>query len=174
MTLEIGFGNGDSLLEQALRHPDVDFIGIEVHRPGVGHLLNRIHQENINNLKVINHDAVEVLENLIPENSVSCVQLFFPDPWHKKRHYKRRILQNSLVTAVHKLLLPGGRFHMATDWEHYAEHMLNEMDNATGFKNSSGKGNYSPTKAERPLTKFEHRGLKLGHNVRDLVYLKTD
>lgn len=174
VTLEIGFGDGDSLLEQARNQHDRNFIGIEVHRPGVGHLLNCLHHENINNLRVLRHDAVEVLENQIPENSLDCVQLFFPDPWHKKRHHKRRILQNKFVEAIRKHLVPGGQFHMATDWEDYAEHMLSEMDNAKGFRNNAGRGCYSSHRLSRPQTKFERRGLKLGHNVWDLVYTKTD
>jgi tRNA (guanine-N7-)-methyltransferase len=172
VTLEIGFGNGDSLLEQACSRPDQDFIGIEVHSPGVGHLLHRIHQENIKNLRVIRHDAIEVLEKQIPETSLHCVQLLFPDPWHKKRHHKRRILQNSFIKSINKHLVVGGQFHMATDWENYAQHMLNEMDNAKGFKNNSGKGKYSNTKGARQQTKFERRGLKLGHGVWDLIYTK--
>jgi tRNA (guanine-N7-)-methyltransferase len=172
VTLEIGFGDGDSLLEQACNYPDQDFIGIEVHSPGVGHLLNRIHQENINNLRVIRHDAIEVFEKLVPENSLDRVQLFFPDPWHKKRHHKRRILNDSFINTIYRHLVVGGQFHMATDWENYAEHMLNEMDNAKGFKNNAGRGNYSNNKGARQQTKFERRGLKLGHGVWDLIYTK--
>jgi tRNA (guanine-N7-)-methyltransferase len=172
VTLEIGFGDGDSLLEQACNYPDQNFIGIEVHSPGVGHLLNRIHQENINNLRVIRHDAIEVFEKLVPENSLDRVQLFFPDPWHKKRHHKRRILNDSFINTIYRHLVVGGQFHMATDWENYAEHMLNEMDNAKGFKNNAGRGNYSNNKGARQQTKFERRGLKLGHGVWDLIYTK--
>jgi len=172
VTLEIGFGDGDSLLEQARNYPDQNFIGIEVHGPGVGHLLNRIHQENISNLRVIRHDAVEVLNKQIPENSLNCVQLFFPDPWHKKRHHKRRILKTDFIATINERLVTGGHFHMATDWEDYAEHMLSEMDNAKGFKNNAGKGNYSSSKGHRQQTKFERRGLKLGHGVWDLIYTK--
>lgn len=173
VTLEIGFGDGDSLLEQACSYPDRDFIGIEVHSPGIGHLLNRIHQEDINNLRVLRHDAVEVLEKQIPEESLDCIQLFFPDPWHKRKHHKRRILQNSFIKTINKHLIIGGQFHMATDWENYAEHMLNEMECAKGFKNNAGNGNYSKNKGARQQTKFERRGLKLGHGVWDLIYIKT-
>jgi tRNA (guanine-N7-)-methyltransferase len=172
VTLEIGFGNGDSLLEQALTYSDRDFLGVEVHGPGVGHLLNRIHQEDISNLRVIRHDAVDVLNHQIPDNSLNCVQLYFPDPWHKKKHHKRRILQSSFISTIHKKLETGGMFHMATDWQHYAEHMLKEMENAKGFSNDAGKGNYSADKKTRPQTKFERRGLNLGHEVWDLVYKK--
>lgn len=172
VTLEIGFGNGDSLLEQACAYPERNYLGIEVHGPGVGHLLNRIHQENISNLRVIRHDAVEVLKHQVPDNSLDCVQLFFPDPWHKKKHQKRRILQNAFIETVHNKLNTGGMFHMATDWQHYAEHMLREMENAKGFSNDAGRGNYSTDKKTRPQTKFERRGLNLGHDVWDLVYTK--
>lgn len=173
VTLEIGFGNGDSLLEQAVSNPDRDFIGIEVHRPGVGHLLNRINQENVSNLRVIRHDAVEVLNYQLPENSLDRVQLFFPDPWHKKRHHKRRILQNTFVENIRKHLHAGGFFHMATDWEGYAEHMLKVMENSEGFINTAGKKHFVSANGLRPQTKFEQRGQKLGHGVWDLVYKKT-
>lgn len=143
LTLEIGFGDGDSLLEQALTFPDRDFLGIEVHRPGVGHLLNRIHQENIGNLRVIRHDAIEVLNDMIPENSLDCVQLFFPDPWHKHRHHKRRILQHSFVENIRNHLHNDGLFHMATDWKNYAEHMLKVMENSPGYSNVAGKERFS-------------------------------
>lgn len=172
ITLEIGFGDGDSLLEQAINYPERDFIGIEVHRPGVGHLLNRIHQENISNLLVMRHDAVDVLNHQIPESSLDCVQLFFPDPWHKRKHQKRRILQNLFIVTIRKKLKTGGKFHMATDWQHYAEHMLKEMESAEGFSNAAGKGNFAAHKKTRPQTKFERRGLKLGHEVWDLVFTK--
>ncbi len=172
LTLEIGFGDGNSLLEQARLFPEHNFLGIEVHRPGVGHLLNCIHKEKISNLRVIRHDAVEVLEQKIPNNCLDCIQLFFPDPWHKKKHHKRRILQNSFIETVHNKLKTGGTFHMATDWQHYAEHMLKEMENAEGFSNNAGEGCFSTDKKTRPQTKFERRGLKLGHDVWDLIYTK--
>lgn len=173
ITLEIGFGNGDSLLRQALDFPDRDFIGIEVHRPGVGHLLNGIHQQNITNLRVINHDAVEVISHQVPLSSLDRVQLFFPDPWHKKRHHKRRILQNSFVELIRTRLADGGHFHMATDWQDYAQHMLELMEKQPGYVNIAGEEKYASADALRPQTKFEKRGLKLGHGVWDLVYKKT-
>lgn len=172
VTLEIGFGNGDSLLQQAVSMPEKNFLGIEVHRPGVGHLLHLINEAGISNLRVINHDAVEVLQQQIPDCSLDCVQLFFPDPWHKKRHHKRRIVKNAFIQLVWQKLSPGGRFHLATDWQDYAEHMLTEMEQAEGFTNTARTSNYAqPT--ERPPTKFEHRGRRLGHDVWDLVFCKN-
>jgi tRNA (guanine-N7-)-methyltransferase len=170
-TLEVGFGNGDSLFQQVLSNPNNDYIGIEVHRPGVGHLLHLAGDAGITNLRVINHDAVEVLQQQIPDHSLECVQLFFPDPWHKKRHHKRRIVKAEFIRLVCQKLKPGGLFHLATDWQDYAEHMLAEMEQADGFSNTAGKGNYAENTG-RPPTKFEHRGRRLGHGVWDLVFLK--
>jgi len=170
--VEIGFGDGESLLQQAKNQPQYNFIGIEVHGPGVGHLIHNAHGDNINNIKVIRHDAVEVLKHQIADNSLKQVQLFFPDPWHKKRHHKRRIIKPEFIQLIHQKLKPGGLFHMATDWQHYAEQMLLEMDTTEGFDNTSGKGYYSENKADRCETKFERRGLKLGHGVWDLIYRK--
>jgi tRNA (guanine-N7-)-methyltransferase len=169
--LEIGFGNGDSLLQQAKDHPHHNYLGIEVHRPGVGHLLHLVEDAGIRNLRVINHDAVEVLQQQIPDNSLDCIQLFFPDPWHKKRHQKRRIVNAAFIELVHQKLKPGGTFHLATDWEDYAQYMLAEMEQAQGFVNAAGKGNYAKN-TNRPATKFEHRGRRLGHGVWDLIYKK--
>lgn len=171
--IEIGFGNGDSLLEQVVKRQDTNFIGIEVHGPGVGHLIHNAHSEGVKNIKVIRHDAVEVLNNQIANESVSQFQLFFPDPWHKKKHHKRRIINPDFVQLIRKKLKPGGIFHMATDWQHYAVHMLEQMDNAEGFVNTSGRGQYSINKGDRCETKFERRGLKLGHGVWDLLYKKS-
>jgi len=169
--LEIGFGNGDSLLQQAKDHPHHNYLGIEVHRPGIGHLLHLVEDAGIRNLRVINHDAVEVLQQQIPDNSLDCIQLFFPDPWHKKRHQKRRIVNAAFIELVHQKLKPGGTFHLATDWEDYAQYMLTEMEQAQGFVNAAGKGNYAKN-TNRPATKFEHRGRRLGHGVWDLIYKK--
>lgn len=171
--IEIGFGNGDSLLEQVVRQQDNNFIGIEVHGPGVGHLIHNAHSGGVKNIKIIRHDAVEVLNNQIADESVSQLQLFFPDPWHKKKHHKRRIINPDFVQLVRKKLKTGGIFHMATDWQHYAVHMLEQMDNADGFVNTSGRGQYSMNKGDRCETKFERRGLKLGHGVWDLLYKKS-
>lgn len=172
LSLEIGFGDGDSLLQQAEQHPERDFLGIEVHRPGIGRLLSRCHEAGLSNLRVFNHDAVEVLQQQIADHSLDCVQLFFPDPWHKKRHHKRRILQPGFASLVQRKLRPGGVFHMATDWQAYAEHMLAVMEVCPGFANLAGAGEYTQSQGLRPLTKFEQRGLRLGHGVYDLRYVK--
>ena len=174
ITLEIGFGNGESLLEQAINNPERNFLGIEVHTPGVGHLIHGAQQAGISNLRVIRHDAVEVLNHQIPENSLDKVQLFFPDPWHKKRHHKRRILKSDFVETIRKHLRIGGHFHMATDWENYAEHMLETMDQHQGFFNTAGEAHFVSAQDLRPETKFERRGLKLGHGVWDMLYQRKD
>jgi tRNA (guanine-N7-)-methyltransferase len=171
--IEIGFGNGDSLLQQVIEQPEYNFIGIEVHAPGVGHLLHHARQYAIRHLKIIRHDAVEVLKQQIPDNSVRQVQLFFPDPWHKKRHHKRRIVNPAFISLIHRKLKTGGHFHMATDWRDYAEQMLAQMENAEGFMNTAGKGNFSGSKGDRRETRFERRGMKLGHGIRDLIFEKT-
>ena len=170
--LEIGFGNGESLLQQAINQPQYNFIGIEVHGPGVGHLIHEAHTRDVHNIKVIRHDAVEVLEKQLADASIKQLQLFFPDPWHKKRHHKRRIIKPAFIELVNQKLKPGGCFHMATDWQHYAQQMLEEMDNTEYFRNISGEGNYSGSKGARCETKFERRGKRLGHGVWDLIYAK--
>jgi tRNA (guanine-N7-)-methyltransferase len=169
-TLEIGFGNGDSLAQMAAAAPEEDFLGIEVHRPGIGHLLQEIEARGLRNVRVMGRDAVEVLERQIPAASLDRVLLFFPDPWHKKKHHKRRILQARFIDLLARALRPGGRFHMATDWQEYAEHMLAEMEQATAFRNLAGPGQYAEKPGYRPTTKFERRGQRLGHGVWDLVY----
>ncbi|MBL4712784.1 MAG: tRNA (guanosine(46)-N7)-methyltransferase TrmB [Gammaproteobacteria bacterium] len=170
--VEIGFGNGDSLLQQAKNQPEFNFIGIEVHGPGVGHLLHYAHNDAVHNIKIIRHDAVDVFTHQLTDNSLQRIQLFFPDPWQKKRHHKRRIIKPDFIELIHRRLKPGGCFHMATDWQHYARQMLTQMDAAAGFENTAGIGKYSQTKAARCKTKFERRGLKLGHGVWDLIYRK--
>ena len=170
--LEIGFGNGDSLLQQATNQPENNFIGIEVHGPGVGHLIHHAHAQKIDNIKVIQHDAIDVLNHQIADSSIRQVQLFFPDPWHKTRHQKRRIISPDFISLIFQKLKPNGIFHMATDWQHYAKQMLLQMDAAEGFTNTAGQGNYSSNCGDRCETKFERRGLKLGHGVWDLIYKK--
>jgi len=168
--LEIGFGNGASLAEMAANEPGSDFIGIEVHRPGVGHLLRKLEERGLGNVRVLCHDAVEILEQKIADGCLHRVLLFFPDPWPKKKHHKRRLVQPEFVALVARKLKTGGHFHMATDWPPYAEHMLEVMESSQDFINCRGKGQYSDRPAYRPVTKFEKRGQRLGHAVWDLVY----
>ena len=169
--VEIGFGNGESLAEMAHRHPERNYIGIEVHSPGVGHLLLKLAENGSDNVRVIRHDAVEVLAQMLPTSSLQGVYLLFPDPWHKKRHHKRRILQPALVERLAQLIRPGGFLHAATDWQDYAEQMMVVLSAAdTAFTNRAGPGRFMPRPEERPLTKFERRGQRLGHGVWDLVF----
>jgi tRNA (guanine-N7-)-methyltransferase len=170
LVLEIGFGMGDSLLQMARQMPEKNYIGIEVHRPGVGRLLNNARTEGLTNIRVYAEDAVEVLAQCIPDGSLDCLQLFFPDPWHKKKHNKRRILQPAFAQTVRSKLKIGGQFHMATDWENYAEQMMEVMSVAEGYRNSAGAGEFSPQPDFRPVTKFQNRGEKLGHGVWDLIF----
>lgn len=170
VVLEIGFGMGASLVTMAGNNPQQNFLGIEVHSPGVGACLADAHEAELSNLRVMCHDAVEVLENMIPDGSLEMVQLFFPDPWHKARHNKRRIVQTPFVELVLRKLKVGGVFHMATDWQHYAEHMLEVMNGVADYRNQSETGDYVPRPASRPLTKFELRGQRLGHGVWDLMF----
>lgn len=174
LVVEVGFGMGDSLLEMAVAHPDTDFIGIEVHPPGVGRLINNAAKADISNLRVYMADAIDVLEDCIPSHSLTRFQLFFPDPWHKKKHNKRRIVQQSFMQLLHKKLLAGGVCHFATDWEAYADHMMDVMSLAEGFNNCADEYCYSLKPDYRPLTKFENRGQRLGHGVWDLLFEKTD
>jgi len=173
VVLEIGFGMGDSLVEMAKDQPEKNYIGIEVHRPGVGRLLSNADKEGLSNIRVFCDDAVEVLAQCIPDASLDCIQLFFPDPWHKKRHHKRRIVQPEFAQTLRRKLKIGGVFHMATDWENYAEHMMEVMSVAEGYRNAAGDGEYSPQPPWRPVTKFQKRGERLGHGVWDLMFEKT-
>jgi tRNA (guanine-N7-)-methyltransferase len=172
--LEIGFGMGDALLEMARRHPEQDYLGVEVYRPGIGRLLRALAEEDIRNVRILCADAVQVLTHMIPDAALDAVFLFFPDPWPKKRHHKRRIVQPEFVELVARRLRPGGMFHLATDWEEYAQHMLTVLEQSPSFTNSAGAGNYAPRPDERALTKFERRGERLGHGVWDLVYIRTE
>ncbi|MCH8531263.1 MAG: tRNA (guanosine(46)-N7)-methyltransferase TrmB [Saccharospirillum sp.] len=175
VVFEIGFGNGDSLFSMAQNAPDKDFIGVEVHTPGVGRLLHSAQEAGLTNLRVYREDAVEVLKHCIPDNSLSTVQLFFPDPWHKKKHHKRRIVQLEFADLLRRKLVVGGTFHMATDWQNYAEHMMAVMESAPGFENQSGpKAYHDGRPSHRPETKYEKRGQRLGHGVWDLIFEKTD
>lgn len=167
--LEIGFGMGDALLEMARAHPENDYLGIEVYLPGVGRLLQRLRDMEITNVRIDRRDAIEVLDYL-PAQSLARVYLFFPDPWSKKRHHKRRLVQAPFVKKLGHVLEYGGLFHVATDWGDYARHMISVMEAAEGFDNQAGSGKFYPRPAERPVTKFEKRGLRRGHEVRDLLY----
>lgn len=174
LVVEIGFGMGDSLLEMVSAEPDKDFIGIEVHTPGVGRLINSARLVELPNLRVYLADANDVLNECIPASSVHRLQLYFPDPWHKKKHNKRRIVQPEFIQLIREKLEPQGILHMATDWEHYAEQMLEVLEEAPGFKNYVGEQQYSERPEYRPLTKFEKRGERLGHGVWDLLYSKIE
>lgn len=172
VTLEIGFGMGASLVEMAKNASNRNFLGIEVHKPGIGACLMAIDEQKLSNLRVMCHDAVEVLENMIPNHSLDKVQIFFPDPWHKARHNKRRIIQPKFVELIWQKLKQGGILHLATDWQNYAEHMLEVLNQAEGFTNLSPTGDYIPRPNDRPITKFEKRGQNLGHGVWDLQFIK--
>jgi len=173
IVLEIGFGNGESLARMAATEPQRNFLGLEVHRPGVGHLLLEIERLGLTNLRVLRQDAVALLREGLAPASLTAVHLYFPDPWPKKRHHKRRIVQPAFVALAARALASGGLFHAATDWEPYAEHMLVVLDAANDVLiNSAGRGHYAPRPASRPLTKFERRGERLGHRVRDLLYVR--
>lgn len=169
--LEIGFGNGASLAQMAAGNPRQNYLGIEVHSPGVGRLLLDIEEYDLTNLRVMRHDAVEVLQHCLTPQSLDGVYLFFPDPWHKKKHHKRRILQPAFIQLLARSLKPGGLFHAATDWEHYAEQMMEVLSAADDlFSNTAGRNNFSPRPDYRPVTKFEQRGERLGHGVWDLIF----
>jgi tRNA (guanine-N7-)-methyltransferase len=172
VVLEIGFGMGDSLAQQAAAHPQRNYIGIEVHRPGVGHLLSLIDKQQLSNIRIYCADAVEVLRHCIPDASLDGVQIFFPDPWPKKRHHKRRLIQIPMVNLIAAKLAPGGKLHLATDWKNYAEHMLEVLKACPALTNTSNNGLFVQRPAERPLTKFETRGQRLGHGVWDLMFRK--
>jgi tRNA (guanine-N7-)-methyltransferase len=166
--LEIGFGNGESLAAMAQAHPQADFLGIEVHRPGIGHLLMRIEALGLSNLRVICADAVEVIQYRLPDTHLDRVQVFFPDPWPKQRHHKRRLIQPAFLELLAPKLKPGGYLHLATDWEDYALYMLKVLEASKDFVNAASA--FAPHPYYRPLTKFEQQGLSLGHNIWDLLF----
>jgi len=166
--LEIGFGMGDATAIIASAHPENDYLGIEVHGPGVGSLLNQIQERALTNLRIIQHDAVEVLRDMIPDASLAGVHIFFPDPWHKKRHHKRRLIKPDLIALIANKLVPGGYLHCATDWEDYAIQILEVLSGEPTLTNTAD--GYAPRPAYRPLTKFEQRGIRLGHGVWDIVF----
>ena len=171
LVLEIGFGMGDATAHIADLMREKNFLGCEVHEPGVGALLKHIGERELTNLRILQHDAVEVLDHMLPEQSLDGVHIFFPDPWHKTKHHKRRLLQTPLVAKLAARLKPGGYLHCATDWEPYARQMLEVLGAEPLLKNSAEA--YAPKPEYRPLTKFEKRGLRLGHGVWDLVFIRT-
>lgn len=171
VVFEIGFGNGDSLFEMARQAPEKDFIGVEVHTPGVGRLLHHVLEHDLDNLRVFREDAVDILEDCIDDHSLSGIQVFFPDPWHKKRHHKRRLIQPAFVALARRKLASGGRLHVATDWQNYAEHIMEVLSADPGLENAAGPGRYSHDTG-RPATKFEQRGQRRGHGVWDIVFHK--
>ena len=168
--LEIGFGNGDATWRMAQAHPEQNYIGVEVHRPGVGHLLLALEREAIGNVRVACMDATDLLRDRIADAALAGVLMFFPDPWPKKRHHKRRIVQPVFVELVARRLRPGGVLHLATDWAPYAEQMLAVVGGDARFVNMAGAGRYAPRPEWRPQTRFEQRGEQLGHDVYDLVF----
>lgn len=174
LVLEIGFGMGDSLLAMAQREPEKNFIGIEVHPPGVGSLINNAASAGVDNLRVFMADAIDVLDDCIPAASIDRLQLYFPDPWHKKKHHKRRIVQLAFMEKLHNKLQHGGLVHMATDWEAYAEHMMEVLTQCDWLENSAGEYCFSERPEYRPVTKFEQRGERLGHGVWDLIFRKRN
>jgi tRNA (guanine-N7-)-methyltransferase len=172
--LEIGFGNGEQLLHAALNEPEYNHIGIEVHQPGVGRLLNALEANQCTNAKVYCHDAIEVLTYEMPDQSIDQVRIFFPDPWPKARHHKRRLVQASLLELLARKLRPGGILHLATDWQNYAEHMLRVLEECVYFKKMADGEATAPQSHERIATHFERRGLKLGHRVCDFLYRRDE
>jgi tRNA (guanine-N7-)-methyltransferase len=172
VTLEIGFGNGETLVEQATEDPATDFVGVEVHEPGVGHCLLKAQEAGIANLRVIAHDAIEVLRDRVPLSSLTRINLYFPDPWPKKRHRKRRIVQDAFVDLVADRLVDGGRWHIATDWANYAEHIDEVLSRTDRFSCTERREHDGEAPLERPRTKFEHRGLRRGHRICDWSFTK--
>lgn len=169
--LEIGFGNGDTLVQMAEAHPARGYLGVEVHRPGIGHLLLELERRKLSNVRVLRQDAAQLLAEGLPAASLAGVYLFFPDPWPKQRHHKRRILTAGLVAHLARVIRPGGVFHAATDWPPYAEQMRNVLSQAReSFANSDPLGGYCARPEDRPVTKFERRGQRLGHPVHDLIF----
>lgn len=170
--LEIGFGNGEALRFSAAQDPGRDHVGIEVHAPGVGRLLNALDEDGLANVRVYHHDAVEVLEREIADASLDQARIYFPDPWHKKRHNKRRLVNPAFAALLARKLAPGGRLHLATDWHDYAEWMWDVLDATPGLRNTAGARGHVPRPPWRPQTHFESRGQRLGHGVWDLLYAK--
>jgi len=172
--VETGFGNGDALIAMAERYPEKNFLGVEIHAPGVGHLLQSVHARELANVRIVRHDAQEVFTTMLEHESIERALVFFPDPWPKKRHHKRRILQKEFVSAIEAVLKPGGVLHCATDWQEYAVSILELLQSRPLLQNLSSGHAYSERPDYRPTTKFENRGRKLGHDVFDLMFEKRD
>ena len=171
--VEIGFGMGASLVSMAEKEPLLSFVGIEVHRAGIGSMVAALHDQEISNVRVAPYDAVEVFETCIPDDTLAGVQIFFPDPWPKKRHQKRRLIQTDFISKLVKKIKVGGYIHCATDWEDYAMHMHDVLSKLPSLANQHKEGGFIPRPESRPLTKFEQRGNRLGHGVWDLMYTRT-
>ena len=170
LILDIGFGSGESTINHAISHPENNYLAVEVHRPGIGRLLNKIEENTLTNIKIIRYDVIDILQEQIPDYSLTQIFIFFPDPWPKKRHHKRRLINTQLIKLIKKKLVMHGRLHIATDWEDYANNIM-EIGNADSeLINLAGYNNYSPRPEWRTETRFEHRGKKLEHNVWDLCY----
>lgn len=170
--VEIGFGMGNSLYTMAQNNPQLNYIGIEVHKAGIGSLVADLHDQQLTNVRIAAHDAVEIFQTQIEDGALSGVQIFFPDPWHKKRHHKRRLIQTEFIQLIAKKIKQGGFIHCATDWEEYAEHILAVLSSEATLQNQQLTGDYSPRPSTRPITKFEQRGERLGHGVWDLIFIK--
>ena len=168
--MEIGFGNGDATWRMAQAHPEENYLGVEVHQPGVGRLLLNMAQQGIANIRIANDDAVKFLRERVPEESLNGVRIYFPDPWPKKRHHKRRLIQSSFIELLASRMCKGALIHLATDWEPYAVHILEVMQSSQSFVNASPRGDFCDQPDWRPQTKYERRGEGLGHNVRDLLF----
>jgi len=168
--LDIGFGNGESLIHIAKMYPDINFVGMEVHAPGVGHLLLNIEKHKLTNIRIYQFDGTEVLQDCFPENSIDAMHIYFPDPWHKKRHHKRRLIQQPFIESVIPKLKPKARVHIATDWEEYALHIQEVFSEISQFINIEKNNAFTLRPEWRPITKFERRGINLGHHSYDLVY----
>jgi tRNA (guanine-N7-)-methyltransferase len=171
VVVEVGSGMGETTARIARENPGTDYLAVEVHAPGVGSLLKHLEEEGAGNVRVVRHDAVEVLRDMVPPGSLAGIHVFFPDPWPKKRHHKRRLVQEPFAHLAAERLAPGGYIHVATDWEEYAEHALGVLSHEKLLENTAE--NYAPRPATRPQTKFERRGIKLGHGVWDIVFTRT-
>ncbi len=171
--LEIGFGNGDSLVELAKEHPELDFLGIEVHEPGVGHCLLEIERSGVENLRLLKRDAIDVLRTELPDRSLARINLYFPDPWPKKRHHKRRIVNREFLELVAEKLVDSGHLHIATDWENYAAHIDETLSQSAAFDLVERRVHDGADPLDRPATKFEARGVRLGHRIWDWRFVRT-